>query len=53
MGGGFGGCVILLIRKEAVREFSAKVVDKYVATFKKEPDFYSVNISDGVHPINL
>jgi len=25
---------------------------KYVVTFKKEPDFYSVNFSQGVHAID-
>jgi galactokinase len=49
MGGGFGGCVIALIQKDAVAGFSEKVREKYVVTFKKEPDFYSVNASDGVH----
>jgi galactokinase len=48
MGGGFGGCVIHLIRRGEVPEYSSKVKEKYIATFKKEPDFYSVNLSDGV-----
>lgn len=49
MGGGFGGCVIHLIHKAAISKYSLQVKEKYVATFKKEPDFYSVNISQGVH----
>ncbi len=49
MGGGFGGCTINLIKTEAVEDFSKKVRKKYVATFKKEPDFYLINLSDGVH----
>lgn len=49
MGGGFGGCIIHLIRNEAVEKYSLKVREKYVATFKKEPDFYSVALSEGVH----
>ena len=48
-GGGFGGCTIALVKKKTVKEFSDKVRKKYVATFKKEPDFYSINISQGVH----
>jgi galactokinase len=48
MGGGFGGCVIKLIRKGFVDKYSQKVRDKYFVTFKKEPDFYSVNLSPGV-----
>jgi len=49
MGGGFGGCTINLIRKDAIEEYSEKVREKYVATFKKEPDFYSVALTEGVH----
>lgn len=48
-GGGFGGCTIALVKKKTVKEFSDKVRKKYVATFKKEPDFYSINLSHGVH----
>ncbi len=48
MGGGFGGCVINLIRRGSVEKYSQKVRDKYFVTFKKEPDFYSVNLSPGV-----
>ncbi len=52
VGGGFGGCTINLIRKEAVKDFSEKVRKKYVATFEKEPDFYSIKLSQGVHQVN-
>lgn len=51
MGGGFGGCIINLVRREAVEKYSLAVRKKYVVTFKKEPDFYSVNFSQGVHAI--
>ncbi len=49
MGGGFGGCIISLVRKDAVEQFSQKVREKYVGTFEKEPDFYSINLCEGVH----
>ena len=52
MGGGFGGCIITLVRKDAVEQFSHKVREKYVGTFKKEPDFYSINLCEGVHSIH-
>lgn len=52
MGGGFGGCIINLVRKEAVEKYSLAVRKKYVVTFKKEPDFYSVNFSQGVHAVD-
>ncbi len=48
-GGGFGGCTIALVKKKMLKEFSDKVRKKYVATFKKEPDFYSINLSQGVY----
>ncbi|MBL7875893.1 MAG: galactokinase [Cyclobacteriaceae bacterium] len=49
MGGGFGGCIIHLIRSEGIEKYSLKVKEKYVATFKKEPDFYSIALKEGVH----
>ena len=49
VGGGFGGCTINLIKRESVKDFSDKVRKNYVATFKKEPDFYSIKLSQGVH----
>ena len=52
MGGGFGGCIINLVRREAVEKYSLAVRKKYVVTFKKEPDFYSVNFSQGVHAVD-
>ncbi len=48
MGGGFGGCTINLVKVEKLESFQRKVFDQYVATFKKEPDFYLVNLVDGV-----
>ncbi len=51
MGGGFGGCTINLVEKGKVKVFKEIVLAKYFATFKKEPDFYSVKLSDGVHSV--
>jgi galactokinase len=50
-GGGFGGCTINIIRRSFTDVFMAEARKKYFASFKKEPDFYSVNLSDGVHPL--
>ena len=49
MGGGFGGCTINLIHKAQRLDFEEQVRKKYFGEFKKEPDFYSVNLADGVH----
>ncbi len=52
MGGGFGGCTINLIDREKKSDFIEKVRGKYFAVFKKEPDFYSIKIANGVHSID-
>jgi len=49
MGGGFGGCTINLVQKRACASLIAGVRKKYFAAFKKEADFYQVELSDGVH----
>ncbi len=49
MGGGFGGCTINLIHKDKKTSFLEKVREEFFAVFKKETDFYSVKLSDGVH----
>ena len=51
MGGGFGGCTINLVKKGQIQIFEEKVRQKYFTTFKKEPDFYSVKLSDGVQAV--
>lgn len=51
MGGGFGGCTINIVVKDQLKTFQEKVVAQYLATFKKEPDFYSVSLGDGVHAL--
>ncbi|HNU41396.1 MAG TPA: galactokinase, partial [Cyclobacteriaceae bacterium] len=51
MGGGFGGCVIHLINESCIEKYSSQVRAKYVATFKKEPGFYSVSFTKGVHTL--
>jgi galactokinase len=48
MGGGFGGCTLNLVRKDRVDYFRGWVFEKYLAQFEKEPDFYLVNLTDGV-----
>jgi galactokinase len=49
MGGGFGGCSINLVRKNNEGIFKETIREKYFAAFKKEPHFYSIKLSDGVH----
>jgi galactokinase len=49
MGGGFGGCTINLVKKGSAAHYTSRIKEKYFGTFKKEPDFYLVNLSEGVH----
>ncbi len=51
MGGGFGGCTINLVDKNQEEAFRDRVWQKYFATFKTEPLFYPVKLSQGVHQI--
>ena len=48
MGGGFGGCTINLIRKEETENFKKVTHEKYIVSYQKEPDFYSITLEQGV-----
>jgi len=47
MGGGFGGCTINLIKKEATASVVQELVASYHKTFQKNLLSYEVNIDDG------
>jgi galactokinase len=51
MGGGFGGCTINLVQEECVERFTSFIKEKYQATFKIEPEVYTMQIEDGVKVI--
>ncbi len=51
MGGGFGGCVIALVKKEGVADYIADVKQKYMVKFDKDPRVIEVEISDGAREI--
>ena len=51
MGGGFGGCTINLIAKNAVEDFKTSVAKAYKSEFGKDCSIYSVELSDGTHLI--
>ncbi|WP_147677543.1 galactokinase [Algibacter pacificus] len=51
MGGGFGGCTINLIAKDAVEDFKTTVSKAYKNEFGKDCSIYSVELSDGTHLI--
>jgi galactokinase len=46
-GGGFGGCTINIVRKEALESFTHTVTRDYRAATDLDPDVYVVNAGDG------
>lgn len=48
MGGGFGGCTINIVKKDAIAEFVSALTKSYQATFSLEAAIYHVNIENGV-----
>ncbi|MFH4966496.1 galactokinase [Gaetbulibacter sp. M235] len=52
MGGGFGGCTINLVKKEAVKHYTQEISEAYVKAFNKACSIYFVNLSEGTHVIN-
>jgi galactokinase len=46
-GGGFGGCVVALLRPERVDPVIAAVRERYPARYGLEPTFYACQASDG------
>ena len=47
MGGGFGGCVIALVKEAGAQDYIADVKKQYLAKFNKDPRVIEVAISDG------
>lgn len=47
MGGGFGGCTINLVRKDAVEDLTRHVAASYKALTGNEPEVYVANIQNG------
>ncbi len=52
MGGGFGGCTINLVRKDAVEEVTALLSDAYTRKFKLKITPINITIADGVQAID-
>lgn len=51
MGGGFGGCTINIVKKEAVEEFTNKIQASFNQLFKVVPHVYVTQIEDGAKAI--
>ncbi|MBP9987448.1 MAG: galactokinase [Bacteroidales bacterium] len=53
MGGGFGGCVIAIVRSGAAKGYIEAVKKAYLAKFNKDPRVINVAISDGAKRWNV
>lgn len=53
MGGGFGGCTINIIKKDAVESFSKQATENYKYKFGRDCSVYEVALSDGTHVFTL
>ncbi len=51
MGGGFGGCVIALVKENEADAYIADVKARYIDKFNKDPRVIEVTISDGAREI--
>ena len=51
MGGGFGGCTVTLLKKEADTEFKERLRASYKEKFGMEAAFYTVHAGDGAHEV--
>lgn len=47
MGGGFGGCTLNLVKKEAVSGFVDRISESYLEAYNVLPDAYPVTIDEG------
>ena len=51
MGGGFGGCTINLVAKNAAELFKKEISVAFYQAFGATPEFYEVNIVDGAREL--
>jgi galactokinase len=50
MGGGFGGCVLVLVESAGVDDLEQHLAEGYAEKFHKSPEFHRVRSVDGVMP---
>jgi galactokinase len=48
MGGGFGGCLLVLLKKESQHSVIKALTSDYLAKFGIEAKAYPINISQGI-----
>jgi galactokinase len=52
-GGGFGGCTVNLVRRDALEEFRELVSRRYHMATGKQTDIYVVEASDGAKELGM
>ncbi|HAD12433.1 MAG TPA: galactokinase, partial [Saprospirales bacterium] len=52
MGGGFGGCTINLVKKEAVPDFIAHMQEAYQENYQLKLKTYPVQLTNGTEVLN-
>jgi galactokinase len=50
MGGGFGGCALILAKATGLDEVEQHLAEGYARAFNRSPEFYRVRSADGVMP---
>lgn len=53
MGGGFGGCVLTFVRRDAVEGLKADLTAAYRNEFGREPAFYDVRLEGGTRLLSV
>jgi len=48
MGGGFGGCVLTLVKRDSVNKLFSLIKEKYAIVFHKYPRLFPVAITSGI-----
>ncbi len=51
MGGGFGGCLLTLLKTNEISNFKTTMLEKYQAAFQLTPDFIEVSLGAGARKV--
>ncbi len=51
MGGGFGGCLLTLLKTNEISNFKTTMLEKYQAAFQLTPDFIEVSLGTGARKV--
>ena len=51
MGGGFGGCLLAVVKSTEIPQFKTKIQEAYQNTFDSTPDFIDVSLAGGARQV--